>query len=204
MPWGRRGRKPCRAAAGADSLGEGILQGGEALCLQGPGSGRCSPAGPQEVPVGRSGTGFLGGIPLSLEEEAEEGSWAGCPAQAACWGVGVRWGLVGQGGTEEAAWSDGQSHRDLKCEEEEKIRKKKTGRRGITNRKSRGRTMKERNVRSRACYLTRALLYICLMSYLSVEEGKTITQTIAPHQDFKKHPQRKKEPDIFQPEQAVC
>lgn len=57
--------------------------------------------------------------------------------------------------------------------------------------------MKERDLRSRARYLTRALLHVCLMSYLCVEEGKTITHTTAPQN-------RKKEPDIFQPEQAAC
>lgn len=90
MPWGRRVRKRCRAAAEAGSLGGGILQGGEAWRPQGPGSGPCSPAGPPGVPAGRSGTGFLGGIRLSPEEEVEEGSWVGCPAQAACWGAGER------------------------------------------------------------------------------------------------------------------
>lgn len=127
MPWGRRVRKLCRAAAEAGSLGGGILQGGVALCLRGPGSGPCSPVGHQEVPAGRSGTGFLGGIPLSLEEEVEEGSWAEYPVQAACWGVGVRWSLVGRGGTEEAAWSDGQSHRDLKRKRRRMMRKKQVG-----------------------------------------------------------------------------
>lgn len=120
MPWGRQVRKLCRAAAEVGSQGGGILQEGEPLCLRDPGSGLCSPAGLQEVQAGRSGTGFLEGIPLSLQEEVEEGSWAGCPVQAACWCVGARWGLVGRGGTEEAAWSDGQSHRDLKRKDEER------------------------------------------------------------------------------------
>lgn len=148
MPWGRRVRKLCRAAAEAGSPGGGILQGGEAWCLRGPGSGLCSLAGPPAVPAGRSGTGFLGDILLSPEEEAEVGSWVGCPVQAACWGAGVRWGLAGREGMEEAAWSDGRSHRDLREEEEEKGKeggkiRNKEGRRGITNRKSRGRTIKE-------------------------------------------------------------
>lgn len=90
MPWGTRVRRLCRAAAEAGSPGVGILQGGEPWCLRGPGSGPCSPAGPPGVPAGRSGTGFLGGIRLSLEEEVVEGSWVGCPVRAACWGVGVR------------------------------------------------------------------------------------------------------------------
>lgn len=64
------------------------------------------------VPSGHSGTEFLGGIPLIPEEEGEEGSWVGCQGQAACWGAEGCWGLVGQGGTEEAAWSDGRTHRD--------------------------------------------------------------------------------------------
>lgn len=98
-----------------------------ALCLLGPGSGPCNPAGLRGLPGVHSGTGFLGGSPLSLEGEVEEGSWAGCPVQAACWGVAVRWSLVGQGGTEEAAWSDGQSHRDLKCERSGKMRAKRAG-----------------------------------------------------------------------------
>lgn len=131
MPWGRRVRKLCRAAVVAGSPDGGILQGGEAWCLQGPGSGPCSPAVRPGVPACRSGTGFLGDIPLSPGEEAEEGSWVGCPAQAACWGAGARSGPAGQGGTEEAAWSDGQSHRDLRDEDEAdeggKIRKKQVG-----------------------------------------------------------------------------
>lgn len=72
------------------------------------------------MPGGRSGTGFPGGIPLSPEGEAEEGSWAECLEQGPCWGAGARWGLAGRGGTEEAAWSDVQSHRDLKREGEER------------------------------------------------------------------------------------
>lgn len=128
-PWGRQVRKPCRAAAEAGSPGGGILQGGEALRLLGPASGRCSPAGPPGVQEGRSETAFPGGIPPSPGEEAEEGNWAGCPARAACWGAEVRLGLVGRGGMEEAAWSGGQSHRDLRCEEEERNR----GRKGEKN-----------------------------------------------------------------------
>ncbi len=84
MPWGRRVRKLCRAAAGAGSLGGGILQEGEAWCLQGPESALCSPAEPPAVPSGRSGTGFLEDTPLSPAEEEEEGNWVGCPVQAAC------------------------------------------------------------------------------------------------------------------------
>lgn len=155
MPWGRRVRKLCRAAAEAGSPGGCIPRAGEAWRLRGPGSGPCSPAERPGVPAGRSGTGFPGDIPLSPEEEAEEGSWVGCPERAACPGVGVRWGPAGRRGTEEAAWSDGQSHRDLRDEEKpERVRKdkkKKTGRRGNTNRKGRGRTRKE------ADYLTRAV-----------------------------------------------
>ena len=131
MPWGRQVRKPCRAAAGAGNPGGGILQVGEAWCPRGPGSGPCIPAGPPAVPSGRSGTGSLGDIRLSPEEEAEEGSWVGCPARAACLGAGVRSGLAGRGGTEEAAWSDVQSHRDLRGEEGEeeggKMRTKQVG-----------------------------------------------------------------------------
>lgn len=88
-PSGRQVRKLCRAAAGAGSPGGGILPEGEAWCLRGPGSGPCSPAGPPEVQACHSGTGFLGDTPLSPAEEVEEGSWVGCPAQAACWGAGV-------------------------------------------------------------------------------------------------------------------
>lgn len=129
MPWGRRVRKLCRAAAEVGSPDGCILQGREAWCLRGPGSGPRSPAGPPGDPAGHSGTEFLGDIHLSLEEEAEEGSWVGCPVQAACWDDEVRLGLAGRGGTEEAAWSDGQSHRDLRDEEEdgEKIRTKQVG-----------------------------------------------------------------------------
>lgn len=112
MAWDRRVRKLCRAAAEAGSPGGGILQEDEAWCLRVPGSGLCSPAGPPGVPVGCSGTASLGGSLLSLEVEVAEDSWAGCPAREPCWGVGVRWGLAGRGDTEEAAWSDGQSHRD--------------------------------------------------------------------------------------------
>lgn len=91
MPLGRRVRRLCKAAAGAGSLGGGIPQVGEAWCLQDPASGPCSPAVlPAEPPSGRSGTGFLGGIPLILEEEEEGDSWVGCPAQAACWDAGGR------------------------------------------------------------------------------------------------------------------
>lgn len=85
MPWGRRVHKLCTAAAEVGSPGGGILQGREAWCLRVPGSGLCSPAGPLGVPLGHSGTGFLGDIHLNLEEEAEEGSWVGYPVQAACW-----------------------------------------------------------------------------------------------------------------------
>lgn len=114
MPSDRRVHKLCRAAAEEGSRGECIPQvGGEAWFLRAPASGPCSPAGPLGVPSVRSGTGFPGGIPLSLAEEVGEGSWAGCPAPAACWGAGVCWGPEGRGGTEEAAWSDGQSHPDL-------------------------------------------------------------------------------------------
>lgn len=111
MPWGRRERKLCTAAAEAGSPGGGIPQEGAPWCLPEPGSGQCSPAGLPEAPSGHTGTEFLGGIPLNPEEEAEEGSWAGCPAREACWGAGACWGPVGRAGTEEAAWSDGQSHR---------------------------------------------------------------------------------------------
>lgn len=117
-PSGTQERKRCRAAAGAGSPGGGIPQGGEAWCRRAPGSGPCSPAGRREVPGGRSGTGSPAGILLSPGEEAEEGSWAGCPGQGPCWGAGVCWGLEGRGGTGEVAWSDGQSHRDLREEEE--------------------------------------------------------------------------------------
>lgn len=90
MPLGRQAHKPCRAAAAAGSLGGGIPQGGESWFLLDPVSGPCSPAGPPAIPAGRSGTGFLGDIPLSPEEEVGEGSWVGCPAPAACWGAGAR------------------------------------------------------------------------------------------------------------------
>lgn len=114
MPWGRRVRRPCRAAAGAGSPGGGIRPAGEAGSLRGLGSGRCSPAGPPVVPEGRSGTGFPAGSPLSRGEGAEGGSWAGCPAHGACRGAGARWDPEGRGDTEAAAWSDGQSHQDLR------------------------------------------------------------------------------------------
>lgn len=123
MPWGRRERKLCTAAAEVGSPGGGIPQEGAPWCLPEPGSGQCSPAGLPEAPSGHTGTEFLGGIPLNPEEEAEEGSWAGCPAREACWGAGACWGPVGRAGTEEAAWSDGQSHRALRVEEGGKMRK---------------------------------------------------------------------------------
>lgn len=114
MPWGRRVRKLCRAAAGGGSPGGGTLQGDEAWCRPGPGSGLCSPVEHRAVPAGHSGTGSLGGSPLSLEAEAEVGSLAGSlEVQAACWGAGGHWGLEAQGGTEVVAWSDGRSHREL-------------------------------------------------------------------------------------------
>lgn len=119
MPWGRQVRKLCRAAAEAGSPGASTPLVGEAWCLQGLGSGQSSPVGPQQALTGGSGTEFLGGIPLSLEEEVEEGSWAGCPVQEACWGAGARWDLVGPVGREEAAWPGGQSHRALREDEEE-------------------------------------------------------------------------------------
>lgn len=136
-PWGRPVHKLCTAAAEAGRPGGGILQGRETWCLRGPGSGPCSPAGHPEDPAGRSGTGFLVDIRLSPGEGAEEGSWAGCPAPAACWGVGVRSGLAGRRGTEEAAWSDDQRHRDLGDDGRRRGSedKKKAGRRGIKNRK---------------------------------------------------------------------
>lgn len=89
MPLGRRVHKLCRAAAEAGSPGGCIPQVGEAWFLQDPASGLCSPARPPGVPAGCSGTGFLGDIPLSPEEEVGEGSWVGCPARAACWGAGA-------------------------------------------------------------------------------------------------------------------
>lgn len=69
---------------------------------------------------------------------------------------------------------------------------KKAGGRGITNRKSRGRTIEETDVRLRACYLTRSLLkpfclhVECNKSYLTVEEGKTITHNAATRASTKK------------------
>lgn len=119
MPLGRRVHKLCRAAAEAGNPGGCIPQVGEAWFLPDPASGLCSPAQPPGVPSGRSGTGFLGDIPLNPEEEVGEGSWVGCPARAACWGAGARQDLAGRGGTEEAAWSDGQNHRDLRDDDEE-------------------------------------------------------------------------------------
>lgn len=89
-PWGRRAHRLCRAAAGAGIPGGGIPQAGEAWCPQDPASGPCSPAELLAVPWGRSGTGFLEGIPLILEEEEGEGSWVGFPEQAACWDAGGR------------------------------------------------------------------------------------------------------------------
>lgn len=175
-PWGRRVRKPCRAAAEAGSPGGGIPQGGAAWCPLGPGSGQCSPVELLEAPLGHTGIEFLGDIPLNPGEGEEEGSWAGCPVQEACWGAGARWGPAGQADTEVAAWSDGQSHRALSEEEGGKRRK---GRWAIRNRRGRGRTVKEIDARVRACYLTRALLHVCSdagcnTSYLAAEEeGKT-------------------------------
>lgn len=128
MAWGRRVRKLCRAAAEAGSPGGGIPPEDEAWFLRGPESGLCSLAGPPGVPVGCSGTASLGGSPLSQEVEVVEDSWAGCPVREAYWGAGVHWGLVGRGDTEEAAWSDGQSHRDLrKKKERERLGKKRVG-----------------------------------------------------------------------------
>lgn len=116
MPWGTQVHKLCRAAAAEGSLGGGIPPGDEVWCLQGPGFGLCSLVGPQRVPLSRSGTESLGGIPRSPEAEAVGDSWVGCPVQEACSDAGACWGLVGQGGTEGAASSDGWSHRDLRVE----------------------------------------------------------------------------------------
>lgn len=108
-PWGRRVRKPCRAAAGGGSWDGGTLQGDEARCHLGPGSGLCSPAGPH------SGTGSPGGSPLSRGVAVEGGRWVGgrSLAEVACWGAGGRWGPGVPGGREGAAWADDQSHPDL-------------------------------------------------------------------------------------------
>lgn len=121
-PLDRRARKPCRAAAEGGIRGECIPPGGEAWFLQGPASGPCSPAGPPGGPWDHSGTGFPEGSPRSRGEGAGEGSWAGCQARAACWGAGPGWGPEGRGGTEEAAWSDAQSHPDLRGEPKQKER----------------------------------------------------------------------------------
>lgn len=154
MPWGRRVHRRCRAGAEAGSPGGGILQGRETWPLPGPGSGPRSPAGPPEESLGRSGTGFLGDTRRSPEEGAGEGSWAGCPVPLACRGVGVRLGLAGQRGTEEAAWSDGQRHRDLSDEG----RKKTAVRRENANRKVGGRRIRETDEAS-GRYLTQAPLH---------------------------------------------
>lgn len=114
MPLDRRAHKPCRVAAEVGIRGEYIPPGGGAWFLLGLASGPCNPAGPPEAPWGRSGTEFPEGSPQNQAEAAAQGSWAGCRAQAACWGAGPGWGPVGRGGTEEAAWSDAQSHPDLR------------------------------------------------------------------------------------------
>lgn len=113
MPLDRQAHKLCRAAAEGGIRGECIPPGGGAWFLLSPASGPCNHAGSPGAPWGRSGTGFPEGSPRSRAEEAGEGSWAGCRAQAACWGAGPGWGPEDRGGREEAAWSDAQSHPDL-------------------------------------------------------------------------------------------
>lgn len=72
---------------------------------------------------------------------------------------------------------------------------KKASRRGIRNRKK----QRKNNERNRLRYLTRALLHICLTSYLCWrgENNYTDCSSSATLQ------KRKKEPDMFRPEQAA-